>query len=45
MENKPASLLVAPLGKTLSGIPNLRVVDRLAATPKGARYSVLIAFS
>ena len=43
MENKSASLLV-PLGKTLSGIPLLIVVDRWPATLKRARYGVSIAF-
>ena len=28
VENKPASLLVVPLGKTLIGIPHLNVVDK-----------------
>ena len=42
MENKPASLLVVPLGKT--GFPHLRVVDRWPSTPKRTRYSTLIAF-
>ena len=37
VENKPASLLVAPLGKALSGI--LGVVDRWLATPKRARIA------
>ena len=27
MENKPASLLVVPLGKTFDGIPHVIVVD------------------
>ena len=36
MENKPASLLVVPLEKALSGIPHLGVVDRWPATPKRA---------
>ena len=39
MENKPASLLVVPLGKALSGISHLGVVDRWPATPKGARIA------
>ena len=42
--NKPASLLVVPLGKTMSRIPPLGVVDRWPATPKRARYCTLIAF-
>ena len=36
VENKPASLLV-PLGKALSGVPHLGVVDRWLVTPKRAR--------
>ena len=36
VENKPASLLVVPLGKALSGIPHLGVVDRWPATPERA---------
>ena len=39
MENKPASLLVVPLGKALSGIFHLGVVDRWLATPKRARIA------
>ena len=39
VENKPASLLVVPLGKTLSGISHLGVVDRWLATPKRARIA------
>ena len=39
VENKPASLLVVPLGKTLSGFPYLDVVDRWPATPKRARIA------
>ena len=45
VENKPASLLLVPLGKVLTGFFHLRVVDRWPETPKGARYSALIAFS
>ena len=47
MENKPASLLVVPLGKVRNGIPpsHLGGVDRWPATRKRARYSALIAFS
>ena len=48
MENKPTSLLIVPLGKALSGITHLGVVDRWPATAnfaKRARYSALIAFS
>ena len=36
VKNKPATLLV-PLGKALSGIPHLGVVERWMATPKRAR--------
>ena len=39
VENKPASLLVVPLGKALGGIPHLGVVDRWPATPKRARIA------
>ena len=39
VENKPASLLVVPLGKTLNGIPHLGAVDRWLATPKRARIA------
>ena len=39
VENKPASLLVVPLRKALSGIPPLGVVDRWQATPKRARIA------
>ena len=35
-EYKPASLLVVPLVKALSGIPHLKVADRWLATPKRA---------
>ena len=45
VENKPASLLVVPLGKHLAGFPHLGVVDRWPATSKRVRYSALIAFS
>ena len=37
MENKPANLLVASLGKAL--IPSFGVVDRWPVIPKRARYS------
>ena len=37
MEKKPASLLVVSLGKTLSGISHLGVVDGWPGTPKRAR--------
>ena len=37
MKNKSASLLVVLLGKALSGIPHLSVVDKWPATPKRAR--------
>ena len=43
VENQLASLIVEPLGKTLSGITHLRVVDRRSVTPKRTRYSALIA--
>ena len=43
MENKPASLLVVPLGKALGGIPYPSVVDRWPATHTRASYSALIA--
>ena len=40
VENKPASLLVVPLGKALSGIlPSWCMVDRWLATPKRARIA------
>ena len=44
MKNKPASLLVVPLGKALmgkagKGFPHLGVVDRWPATPKQARIA------
>ena len=39
MENKPASLLVVPLGKALGGIPHLGVADRWPAAPKRARIA------
>ena len=39
MKNKPASLLVVPLGKALSGIPHLSVVERRLANPKRARIA------
>ena len=38
MENKPASLLL-PLGKALSGITLLGVVDKWLATPERARIA------
>ena len=44
MENKPASLLVVPLRKALSGIPHLGVVDRWQATAKRARKAHLLLF-
>ena len=40
VENKPASLLVVPLGRAFSGIPHLGVVDRWLATPKRARIAL-----
>ena len=45
VENKPASLLVVPFGKALSGITPSWCGRQMAATPKRARYSALIAFS
>ena len=36
LKNKPASLLVVPLGKALSEIPHHSVVDGWPATPKRA---------
>ena len=39
VENKPASLLVVPLGRHLTGFPYLDVVDRWPATPKRARIA------
>ena len=36
VENKPASLLVVPLGKVLSRITHLGVVEKWLATPKRA---------
>ena len=38
-------LLCVLLGKALSGISHVRVMDRWPATPKRARYNALIAFS
>ena len=34
VKNKPVSLLVVPLGKTLSEIPHLGVVNKWLATSK-----------
>ena len=45
VESKPASLLVVPLGKALSGIPPFWKDKQVPATPKRARYSPFIAFS
>ena len=45
MGNKPASLLVVPLAKALSGIPHRGVVDRWPATPERACYSTSGTFS
>ena len=39
VENKPASLFVMQLGKALSWIAHLGVVDRWLATPKRARIA------
>ena len=38
-ENKPASLLVVPLGKALSGIPSSWCGRQMAGTPKRARIA------
>ena len=43
--NKPASLLVVPLGKARKGFPHLGAVDRWPPTPKRARCSALMVFS
>ena len=47
--NMPASLLVVPLEKALSGVPYLRLrvglKGRSPVTPKRARYNALIVFS
>ena len=45
MENKPASLLVVPLGKAPSGIPQLGVVNRWPATPEQVRFTALRSLS
>ena len=37
MENKPASLLVAPLEMHFVGFPHLGLRDELPATPKRSR--------
>ena len=39
LENKPASLLVAPLGKAFGGIPPSWEVDKWPATPKRDRIA------
>ena len=40
VENKPANLLVVPLGRALSGIPpSGRGIDRWPATPKRTRIA------
>ena len=44
VENRPASLLVVPLGKALGEIPHLGVVDGRLATSKQACYSASITF-
>ena len=44
VKNKPASLLVVPLEKALSGIPPFWCGRQMLATVKRARYSALIAF-
>ena len=43
--NKPASLLVVPLGKTRKGFPDFGVANRWPPTPKRARCSALMVFS
>ena len=40
MESKPASMLVVPLEKALSGIPPSWYGDRWLATPKQGRITV-----
>ena len=42
MENKPASLLAVPLGKALSGIPHLGVVDRWLVTSGDSSFLWLL---
>ena len=45
MKNKPASLLVVPLGKTLSGIPRSWCGRQMAGYSSASSYNALIAFS
>ena len=45
VDNKPASLLFVPLGKTLSGIPYFRMANRRPVTPNRAGYCASIALS
>ena len=45
MKNKPASLLVVPLGKGLSEIPSSRCDRQMAGNSQASSYSALIAFS
>ena len=45
VKDKPASLLVVSMGKTLSGIPPPWRGRQVVATPKRAGYSVWIAIS
>ena len=45
VENKPASLFVVPLGKTLNGIPPSWCGRQIAVTSKHACYNAFIAFS
>ena len=45
MRNKPASVLVVPFEKALSGISHLGVVDSQPVTRKRVRYGALIVFS
>ena len=40
VENKPASLLVVPLGKALAVFSHPGVVDRWPATPKRTRIAL-----
>ena len=43
--NKPASLLVVPLGKALNGIPPSWCDGQMAGNSKASSYCALIAFS
>ena len=44
VENKPASSLVVPLGKALSGIPSSWCGRLMAGNSKASSYSALITF-